>query len=49
MAQSPARLAPIEGFMSTTFKVNGRQHTLDALPETPLLWIICLGPASDVA
>jgi isoquinoline 1-oxidoreductase subunit alpha len=26
--------------MSTTFKVNGRQHTVDAPPETPLLWII---------
>jgi isoquinoline 1-oxidoreductase alpha subunit len=26
--------------MSTTFKVNGRQVTVDAPAETPLLWII---------
>jgi hypothetical protein len=28
------------GSMSTTFKLNGRQVSVDALPETPLLWII---------
>ncbi|MBA1147331.1 (2Fe-2S)-binding protein [Ectothiorhodospiraceae bacterium WFHF3C12] len=26
--------------MSTTIKVNGREHTVDVDPDTPLLWVL---------